>query len=212
MIIYAFSHLTTSQTFDWRPFFVFYLRCVSRLTSVQTWRTSWGTCYRWTQTCRLFEWHSFVRFALCLLECTDEMNVLVSSPGGSHKTLREPQERRQWHQGPQVVCYNWLDRHLPEKGMCVYDVCIVNRCAAILLLCLPLISRFSPCTGGSSLCPQVQRTGRHQQLRRLRGGGDPRLLHWEMCQGVCWVLELESDRGRKKDVGRVKGRLVKWET
>lgn len=33
-----------------------------------------------------------------------------------------------------------------------------------------------------------------------------------MCQGVCWVLELESERGRKKEVGRVKGRLVKWET
>ena len=33
-----------------------------------------------------------------------------------------------------------------------------------------------------------------------------------MCQGVCRVLELESERGRQKEVGRVKGRLVEWET
>ncbi len=75
-----------------------------------------------------------------------------------------------------------------------------------------LLLNFYVSLGGSSVHPQVQRTRRHQQLWRLRRGGDPRLLHWEMCQGVCRVLELESERGRKKEVGRVKCRLVKWKT
>lgn len=48
---------------------------------------------------------------------------LVFCSGGSHKTLREPQERCQRHQGTQVVCNHRLDCHLPEKGsVCVYIV------------------------------------------------------------------------------------------
>lgn len=125
-----------------------------------------------------------------------ETNVLPSSSGGSHETLRQPQEWGQRHQGTQMVCNHWLDCHLPEKGnLCVF-VCpshmwhltnsFLNRCLYLYL-------------GGSPLRPQVQRTRWHQQLWRLWGGGDPSLLHWEMCQGVCRVLELESERGRKKE-------------
>lgn len=99
---------------------VFCLRCVSHLTSVQTWRTSWGTCYRWKQISQSF---TLLR-VLNWLEWKSEENVFALPSGGSHKTLREPQERGQRHQGTQVVCYHWLDCHIPEKGvfMCV---CIV---------------------------------------------------------------------------------------
>lgn len=97
-----------------------------------------------------------------------------------------------------------------QKKACFWIYCVHVR------LPLPSSLAHNGCLyailGGSSLHPQVQRTRRHQQLWWLWGGGDSRLLHWEMCQGVCWVLELESKRGRKKEIGRVKGRLVKWET
>ena len=36
--------------------------------------------------------------------------------GGLDKALWQPQEWRQWHQGPQVVLHHRLDCHLPEKG------------------------------------------------------------------------------------------------
>ena len=36
--------------------------------------------------------------------------------GGPDQALRQPQERRQRHQGPQVVLHHRLDCHLPEKG------------------------------------------------------------------------------------------------
>lgn len=159
----------------------------------------------------MISFHMF--FSVLWINYNSDKNILASSSGGSHKTLREPQERCQRHQGTQVVCNYWLDCHLPEKGTCVNCLCKQYRYVGTPLVCLLL----NWClvwliSGGSSLRPKVQRTRRHQQLRRLRGGGDSCLLHWEMCQGVCWVLELESDRGRKKEVGRVKGRLVKWET
>lgn len=98
-----------------------------------------------------------------------------------------------------------------QKKVC-FGECTVWHVRLFLPFSLFYNGFFYVTLGGSSLHPQVQRTRRHQQLRWLRGGGDSRLLHWEMCQGVCWVLELESKRGRKKEIGRVKGRLVKWET
>lgn len=45
-----------------------------------------------------------------------EGSVEKSASGGSNKTLRQPEERSQWHQGPQMVRHNRLDRHLREKG------------------------------------------------------------------------------------------------
>lgn len=38
------------------------------------------------------------------------------APGRPDETVRQPQERRQWHQEPQMVCHDGLDRHLWEKG------------------------------------------------------------------------------------------------
>lgn len=43
--------------------------------------------------------------------------------GGSDQTLRQPEERSQRHQGPQMVCHNRLDRNLREKGKTPYTFC-----------------------------------------------------------------------------------------
>lgn len=54
--------------------------------------------------------------------------------------------------------------------------------------------------GGSPVHTKVQRPGGHQQLRRLRGGGNPRLLNRKVCKGVCRVLgsELTDISGKKR--------------
>ena len=36
--------------------------------------------------------------------------------GGPDQALRQPEERRQRHQKPQVVLHHRLDRHLPAQG------------------------------------------------------------------------------------------------
>ena len=119
---------------------VFSTRCVSHHTSVQTWRTCWGTCYRYKANISIM-----VTFTLWfdpnLIWPKCDSNVLVSSSGGSHKTLREPQEWGQRHQGAQVVCNHWLDCHLPEKGKCVcicmfvstMQMCSVSHSTAVYL-------------------------------------------------------------------------------
>nr|XP_049603963.1 protein kinase, cAMP-dependent, catalytic, beta b isoform X2 [Syngnathus scovelli] len=43
-------------------------------------------------------------------------------------------------------------------------------------------------SGGGSVHPKVQRPRGHQQLRRLRRGGDPRFRHGKMREGVCRFL------------------------
>lgn len=43
-------------------------------------------------------------------------SVEKPAAGGSDKTLWQPEERSQRHQGPQMVCHNRLDRNLREKG------------------------------------------------------------------------------------------------
>lgn len=197
------------------------LRCVSHLTSVQTWRTCWGICYRWkhtAQTCLFFfseflflririsgwrwRWISQKSFIMLCFFCFRliSQNVTGTSRTGS-TTSRDTS-------GLQPPTGLPSTRKRYACALCAHSVGVWLH----LFLCLLLNWCLRLCLGGSSLRPQVQRTRRHQQLRRLRGGGDPRLLHWEMCQGVCWVLESKSDRWRKRGVGRVKGRLVTWET
>lgn len=49
-----------------------------------------------------------------------------------------------------------------------------------------------PPAGGSPFHTKVQRSRRHQQLWRLRRGGDPRFSNRKVRQGVCGVLEGEK--------------------
>lgn len=46
--------------------------------------------------------------------------------------------------------------------------------------------------GGSPFHTKVQRPGRHQQLRRLRRGGNPRFFSGKVRKGVCRVLGCEN--------------------
>ena len=59
--------------------------------------------------------------------------------GGSDKTLWQPEEWSQWHQGPQMVCHNRLDRNLREKGKTPVHICNNKHCqchtANLILIC-----------------------------------------------------------------------------
>ena len=64
--------------------------------------------------------------------------------GGLDQALRQPQEWSQWYQGSQVVCYHWLDCHLPEEGEAsslTVEVCTNGR---IKKRCEKLLRRESP--------------------------------------------------------------------
>ncbi|XP_064355430.1 cAMP-dependent protein kinase catalytic subunit alpha-like isoform X2 [Dromaius novaehollandiae] len=57
------------------------------------------------------------------------------------------------------------------------------------------LDRHLPAQGGGPLRAQVQGPRRHQQLRRVRGGGDPRLPHRQVRQGVRRLLGGGRPRG-----------------
>lgn len=50
------------------------------------------------------------------LQLRFERSVKKPAAGGPDKTLWQPEERSQRHQGPQMVCHDRLDRNLREKG------------------------------------------------------------------------------------------------
>lgn len=52
-----------------------------------------------------------------------ERSVKKPAAGGPDKTLRQPEERSQRHQGPQMVCHDRLDRNLREKGKTPAHTC-----------------------------------------------------------------------------------------
>lgn len=52
-----------------------------------------------------------------------ERSVKKPAAGGPDKTLRQPEERSQRHQGPQMVCHDRLDRNLREKGKMPAHTC-----------------------------------------------------------------------------------------
>lgn len=61
------------------------------------------------------------------LQLRPEGPAAEPAAGRSDETLRQPEERRQRHQGPQVVRHDRLDRHLREKGECRNSLATVNR-------------------------------------------------------------------------------------
>lgn len=61
------------------------------------------------------------------LQLRPEGPAAEPAAGRSDETLRQPEERRQRHQGPQVVRHDRLDRHLREKGECRNTLVTVNR-------------------------------------------------------------------------------------
>lgn len=58
--------------------------------------------------------------------------------------------------------------------------------------CVEVSLNLPPPAGGSPFHTKVQRSRRHQQLWRLRRGGDPRFSNRKVRQGVCGVLEGEK--------------------
>lgn len=62
------------------------------------------------------------------LQLRPEGSAAEPAAGRSDETLRQPEERRQRHQGPQVVRHDGLDRHLREKGECLTNL---RRCRAV---------------------------------------------------------------------------------
>lgn len=52
----------------------------------------------------------------------------------------------------------------------------------------------------------MQRSRGHQQLRRLRGRGDPCVVHGEVRERICRILEEETIEIRARDIGGEKER------
>ena len=59
------------------------------------------------------EWQGALPLAL---QQRPEGTAAQSVASGPHQEIRQPQERRQRHQGSQVVRFHRLDRHIPTKG------------------------------------------------------------------------------------------------
>lgn len=73
------------------------------------------------------------------LQLRPEGSAEKPAAGGPDQAFREPQERSERYQEPQVVRYHRLDRHLPEKGRSpapnpvVMCTCRAHRLRSVLI-------------------------------------------------------------------------------
>lgn len=135
--------------------------------------------FLWKMLCQGINWGSDWAFTDTIVPFSP-----ISELQGFGKGISKP--------SPCHVHLNWIPRN-----------CLLASCGSVGIKMLRLVEWCIPPVGagGSPVHTKVQRPRGHQQLRRLRGGGNPRFLNRKVCKGVCRVLGSEyTDISGKKGI------------